>query len=250
MTNIILNGCFGRMGKVITEKVAEKSDATIIAGVDAFASGNADFPVYKSIAEVKENADVIIDFSNPAALTRLLDFAIKNKTPIVLATTGYSDEQLTQIREATKIIPVFFTFNMSLGINLLTALSKRAAEVLGDDFDIEIVEKHHNQKLDAPSGTAIMLANSINEVFDDTMQYEYDRHSKRAKRSKKEIGIHSVRGGNIVGEHEVIFAGTDEIITLSHSAASRNVFASGAVRAALFLKDKKAGMYDMNQMIK
>lgn len=249
MEKIILNGCFGRMGRVITEIVGDSDECVISAGVDAFASGSCDFPVYKTIGEVSEKADVIIDFSNPSALSSLLDYAKKNATPIVLATTGYSEQQISEIKEAAKSVPIFFTFNMSLGINLLTALSKRAAQVLGKDFDIEIVEKHHNQKLDAPSGTALMLANSINEVFDDSLQYEYDRHSKRQKRSKNEIGIHSVRGGTIVGEHEVIFAGKDEVITLSHSAASRTVFANGAVRAALFLAGKKPGMYDMNMMI-
>ncbi|MBR2043280.1 MAG: 4-hydroxy-tetrahydrodipicolinate reductase [Clostridia bacterium] len=250
MIKIILNGCFGRMGKVITEIVAENQECEICAGVDAYGSGEADFPVYKSINEVKEKADVIIDFSNPSALNSLLSYSKSTSTPIVLATTGYTDEQTKAIKEASDLVPIFFTFNMSLGINLLTALSKKAAQILGSDFDIEIVEKHHNQKLDAPSGTALMLANSINEVFNDSLQYEYDRHSKRQKRSNNEIGIHSIRGGTIVGEHDVIFAGKDEVITLSHSAASRTVFANGAVRAAIFLAGKKAGIYDMNQMIK
>ena len=249
MIKIILNGCFGRMGKVITEIVAENQECEICAGVDAYGSGEADFPVYKSINEVKEKADVIIDFSNPSALNSLLSYSKSTSTPIVLATTGYTDEQTKAIKEASDLVPIFFTFNMSLGINLLTALSKKAAQILGSDFDIEIVEKHHNQKLDAPSGTALMLANSINEVFNDSLQYEYDRHSKRQKRSNNEIGIHSIRGGTIVGEHDVIFAGKDEVITLSHSAASRTVFANGAVRAAIFLAGKKAGIYDMNQMI-
>lgn len=249
MVRIILNGCFGRMGKVISEIVNENDNCKIVAGIDAFSVGAADFPVYKSINEVKEAADVIIDFSNPSALNNLLEYAITNSTPIVLATTGYSEEQIEIIKSASKKIPLFFTFNMSLGINLLTALSKKAASILGSDFDIEIIEKHHNQKLDAPSGTALMLANSINEVFDDSLQYEYDRHSKRQKRSKKEIGIHSMRGGTIVGEHEVIFAGKDEVITLSHSAASRSVFANGAVRAAIFIADKAPNLYDMNQII-
>ncbi len=249
MKNIILNGCFGRMGRVITEIVDKSESLRICAGVDAFSSDNANFPVYKNISDVKENADVIIDFSNPSALDDLLCYATKTKTPIVLATTGFSSEQIEKIKNTTLQIPVFFTFNMSLGINLLTALSKKAALVLGNDFDIEIVEKHHNQKLDAPSGTAIMLANSINELYGDSLQYEYDRHSKRMARPKNEIGIHSVRGGTIVGEHEVIFAGKDEVISLSHSAASRDVFASGAVRAAQFICNKPAGLYDMNMLI-
>ena len=249
MVKIILNGCFGRMGKVITEIVNENNDCEIVAGVDAFAQGSSDFPVYKSVSEVKEKADVIIDFSNPSALDDLLNYATSTKTAIVLATTGYSDEQISTIKSTSKKIPVFFTFNMSLGINLLTVLAKKAASILGNDFDIEIIEKHHNQKLDAPSGTALMLANSINEVFDDSMQYEYDRHSKRQKRSKSEIGMHSVRGGTIVGEHEVIFAGKDEVITLSHSAASRTVFANGAVKAAIFMSKKEPNLYDMKSII-
>ncbi|MBE6739036.1 MAG: 4-hydroxy-tetrahydrodipicolinate reductase [Ruminococcaceae bacterium] len=249
MVKIILNGCFGRMGKVITEIVKENNECEIVAGVDAFSQGQSDFPIYKNIDDVKEKADVIIDFSNPSALDNLLNFATNNKSAIVLATTGYNDEQISKIKEYSKKIPVFFTFNMSLGINLLTALAKKAASILGNDFDIEIIEKHHNQKLDAPSGTALMLANSINEVFDDSLQYEYDRHSKRQKRSKKEIGMHSVRGGTIVGEHEVIFAGKDEVITLSHSAASRTVFANGAVKAAIFMSKKEPNLYDMKSII-
>ncbi len=249
MVKIILNGCFGRMGKVITEIVKENNECEIVAGVDAFSQGQSDFPIYKNIDDVKEKADVIIDFSNPSALDDLLNFATNNKSAIVLATTGYNDEQISKIKEYSKKIPVFFTFNMSLGINLLTALAKKAASILGNDFDIEIIEKHHNQKLDAPSGTALMLANSINEVFDDSLQYEYDRHSKRQKRSKKEIGMHSVRGGTIVGEHEVIFAGKDEVITLSHSAASRTVFANGAVKAAIFMSKKEPNLYDMKSII-
>ena len=249
MKNVILNGCFGRMGKVITELTQKSDTLNICAGVDAFGSGNAQFPVYKQISDVKEKADVIIDFSNPSALDNLLTYAISTKTPLVLATTGFSMQQIEKIESAAKQIPIFFTFNMSLGINLLTALSKKAAQVLGSDFDIEIIEKHHNQKLDAPSGTAIMLADSINQVYGDTLQYEYDRHSKRMARPKNEIGIHSVRGGTIVGEHEVIFAGKDEVISLSHSASSRDVFACGAVRAAHFIIDKSAGLYDMNMLI-
>lgn len=249
MKNVILNGCFGRMGKVITDIVSKSESLKICAGVDAFSTGNADFPVYKHLGDVKEKADVIIDFSNPSALSDLLSYAVGTNTPIVLATTGFSSSQIDEIRSTSKKIPIFFTFNMSLGINLLTALSKKAALVLGNDFDIEIIEKHHNQKLDAPSGTAIMLANSINEVYGDSLQYEYDRHSKRMARPKNEIGIHSVRGGTIVGEHEVIFAGKDEVISLSHSAASRDVFASGAVRAAEYICNKPAGLYDMNMLI-
>ncbi len=249
MKKILLNGCFGRMGKVITEIVANSDACEICAGVDSFGKGTANFPVYKNINEVKESADVIIDFSHPSALSDLLSFAKAKNLPLVLATTGFSKSQIEEINKASSVIPVFFTFNMSLGINVLTALSKRAAQILGSDFDIEIIEKHHNQKLDAPSGTALMLANAINELNGDKMQYEFDRHSRRMTRPTNEIGIHSVRGGTIVGEHEVIFAGKDETITLTHSAASRDIFAVGAVKAAMFICGKNAGLYDMNMMI-
>lgn len=249
MKKILLNGCFGRMGKVITDIVSNSNSCEICAGVDSYGSGNADFPVYKNISLAKEKADVIIDFSHPDALSDLISYAKTNNTPLVLATTGFSKSQVEEIKNAALSIPIFFTFNMSLGINVLTALSKRAAQILGDDFDIEIIEKHHNQKLDAPSGTALMLANAINEVNGDNMQYEFDRHSRRMVRPSNEIGIHSVRGGTIVGEHEVIFAGKDETITLTHSAASRDIFAVGAVKAARFLCDKKPGLYDMNMLI-
>ena len=250
MTNIILSGCGGKMGGVITDIVKADENATIVCGLDINENVSRGYPVYKSAEEIRETADVIIDFSHPSALDGILKLAKAKNIPVVLATTGYTENEIEKIKEAAKEIPVFFTFNFSLGVNLLVALSKKAAEVLGNDFDIEIVEKHHNQKLDAPSGTAIMLANALNSVFDDKMMYEYDRHSKRAKRAKNEIGIHSVRGGTIVGEHDVIFAGRDEVITLSHSAGSKQVFAAGSVKAAKFIVGKNPGMYDMNDVIK
>ncbi len=249
MTNIILCGCNGKMGKAITACVNKLDDCRIVAGVDLNTESANDYPVYDSFDKILEAADVIIDFSNPLVLDSLLEYAKVKALPVVLATTGFSDIQTKKIYEASKSIPLFFTFNMSLGINLLVSLSKKAAEVLGDNFDIEIVEKHHNQKIDAPSGTAIMLANAINETLDNKYLYEYDRHSKREKRNKNEIGIHSLRGGTIVGEHDVVFAGHDEVITLSHHAASKEVFAVGAVKAALFMKDKPVGLYDMNNVI-
>ncbi len=248
MLKAILVGACGKMGNNITACAKENEDIKIVAGVDKFNSG-MDYPVFPSFAEVNANADVIIDFSNVALLEDLLDFAILKKLPVVIATTGYSDSQIEKIKAASKVIPVFFTFNMSLGVNLLCSLAKKAANILGDGFDIEIIEKHHNQKLDAPSGTAIMLANAVNSVFDDKLAYEYDRHSKRAKRPKNEIGIHSVRGGTIVGEHDVIFAGRDEVVTLSHAAHSKQVFAVGALRAAKFIADKPSGLYDMNDIL-
>ncbi len=248
MIKVILVGACGKMGHNITECVKESENIKIVAGVDKFNSG-MEYPVFPTFSEINVDADVIIDFSNVSLLDDLLEFANQRHLPVVIATTGYSESQIKKIKETSKKIPVFFTFNMSLGVNLLCSLAKKSANILGDGFDIEIIEKHHNQKLDAPSGTAIMLGNAINSVFDDKLTYEYDRHSKRAKRPKNEIGIHSVRGGTIVGEHDVIFAGRDETITLSHSATSKQVFAVGAIRAAKFITDKPAGLYDMNDIL-
>lgn len=248
MIKTLLVGSGGRMGNFVASTAKKDGELQIVAGVDKF-NGGQDFPVFSSFSEVNKEADVIIDFSNPSLLDDMLEYAIKGKIPVVIATTGYSPEQTEKIKAAANEIPVFFTFNMSIGVNLICSLAKKAAAVLGDGFDIEIVEKHHNQKIDAPSGTAIMLANAVNSEFNDEKIYEYDRHSKRQKRSKNEIGIHSVRGGTIVGEHDVIFAGHDEVITVSHAAYSREVFAVGAVRAAKFIADKKAGLYDMNSIM-
>lgn len=248
MINVILCGSGGKMGGYVANAIKEDTGMQVVAGVDKF-NNSQSFPVFKNFSEITVACDLIIDFSHPASLDNMLEFAILKKIPLVVATTGYSEAQIESIKNASKEIPVFFTFNMSLGVNLICSLAKKAASILGDGFDVEIVEKHHNQKIDAPSGTAIMLANSINEVFGDTMNYEYDRHSKRQKRTKNEIGIHSVRGGTIVGEHDVIFAGHDEIITISHSAFSKEVFAVGAVKAARFIYGKKAGLYDMNSIM-
>lgn len=249
MTNIILCGCNGKMGRAITACVEQQDNCQIVAGIDLNTATENYYPVYDDFSKIIEDADVIIDFSNPALLDNILDYAKNKSIPVVLATTGFSDLQTKKINDHSKEFPVFFTFNMSLGINLLVSLAKKATMILGDNFDIEIVEKHHNQKLDAPSGTAIMLANAINETLDNKYLYEYDRHSKREKRKKNEIGIHSIRGGTIVGEHDVVFAGHDEVITLSHHAASKEVFAIGAVKAAQFIKDKPKGLYDMNDVI-
>lgn len=248
MTDIILCGANGKMGNVIKDIVSKRDDCRIAAGIDLNTESDS-FPIYSSFDDIKEEADVIIDFSNPALLNDLLDFAVKKSMPVVIATTGYDEGQKKQIEEASRKTSVFFTYNMSLGINLLANLAKKAVQVLGNSFDIEIIEKHHNQKIDAPSGTALMLADAICEELNKPMKYEYDRHSKREKRTKNEIGMHAIRGGTIVGEHEIMFAGRDEIITLSHSARSKEVFAVGAVNAALFLKDKPAGMYSMKEMI-
>ncbi len=249
MKKIILYGANGKMGHVIRNIVAADKDCEIVAGIDKNTEA-ADFPVYSDFNSIKEEADVIIDFSNPALLNSLLEYSAAKKIPVVIATTGFDDDQKKQIENAATENGVFFTYNMSLGINLLATLAKKAVDVLGNDFDIEIIEKHHNQKIDAPSGTALMLADAICEEIDKPMKYEYDRHSKREKRSKNEIGMHAVRGGTIVGEHEIIFAGRDEIITLSHSARSKEIFAVGAVNAAKYMVGKGAGLYTMKDLIK
>lgn len=250
MTKIIITGACGKMGKVIQSIINARDNCEVVAGVDKYNDNSNAFPVYENIHDVKEKADVIIDFSNPALLDDLLDYSIKTNTALVIGTTGYDDCQKKKIKDASDECPIFFTYNMSIGINLLATLAKKAVQVLGDGFDIEIVEKHHNQKIDAPSGTALMLADAICEEIDNPMKYEYDRHSKREKRTKNEIGMHAVRGGTIVGEHEIIFAGRDEVITLSHSARSKELFAVGAVNAAVYMAGKNAGLYDMSELVK
>lgn len=249
MTNIILSGANGRMGRAISEKVLRSETARIVAGYDINDFCNNSYPVYTDISECTEEADVIVDFSHPSAFSAVLKFAKDRKLPLIVATTGLSKEQKEELFAAKSEIPVFYSANMSLGVNLLINLCKSAAAVLDGKFDIEIVEKHHKTKLDAPSGTALAIADAIGEVLKNAPEYTYDRHSVRRERGKNEIGIHSVRGGNIVGEHEVIFAGDDEVISLSHSAASREVFAGGAVAAAEFMKGKPKGLYSMNELI-
>lgn len=250
MVRIIITGACGKMGKVIQSIVANRDDCTIVAGVDLYDDGNRPFPVYSKVTDIKEDADVLIDFSNPSLLDDILEYGKATNTALVIATTGYDECQKKKIQDASKSCAVFFTYNYSLGINLLANLAKKAVQILGDEFDIEIIEAHHNQKIDAPSGTALMLADAINEEFENPMRYEYDRHSKREKRSKNEIGMHAIRGGTIVGEHQIIFAGRDENITLSHSARSKEVFAVGAVNAAVYMAGKDAGMYDMGELVK
>jgi len=249
MLKIILVGCNGYMGRVVTSMVEEDPDVTIIAGVDIDTRSHESYPVYTSPDNILEKADVIIDFSNPSALEELLKYATVNKTPIVLCATGYSQEQIIEIENASKHIPVFRSGNMSLGINLLADLIKRACEVLGEDFDIEIIERHHRRKVDAPSGTALMLADAATEVLQDKPEYIYERESKRKPRSDNEIGISAVRGGTIVGVHEVVFAGQDEVIELRHTAASRDIFASGALKAAGYMKNKQYGLYSMKDVL-
>lgn len=249
MTRIILCGCSGAMGRAITQIVDSRDGFEIVAGIDLRTGSHCNYPVFESFEQCNADGDVIIDFSLPALLDSLLAYAKAHGLPAVICTTGYTDEQKQQIKAASEEIAVFYSGNMSLGINLLIALASKAASVLGGSFDIEIIEKHHNQKVDAPSGTALMIADSISKTLDTAPAYEFDRHSRRMKRPKNEIGIHSVRGGTIVGEHEVIFAGESEVVTLSHSAQSKTVFASGAVNASAFMVGKPAGMYDMNSML-
>ena len=248
MKDIVLSGCFGHMGKVITELVSVRSDCRIAAGVDAVA-GSSDFPVFRKPSEYQKKADVLIDFSHPSALIGVLEYAVISGTPAVIATTGLNDLEKELIVRSSERVPIFFSANMSLGVSLLSELAKAAARVLGDSYDIEIVEMHHNQKIDAPSGTALMLADAISSVLDEKPAYEYNRHEKHEKRPKNEIGIHALRGGTVVGEHEIIFAGTDEVIKLSHSAGSKKLFAAGALNAALWLCGKQPGLYSMTDLV-
>lgn len=251
MPKIILSGCNGHMGQSVVNIVAGLDESEIIAGFNRTPIKKNDFPVYADPLEYAGAGDVIVDFSNPANLTGLLSYAVKRHIPIVLCTTGYSAEQVEEIKNASAKVPVFRSGNMSLGINLLINLVARASAVLGESFDVEIVEKHHNRKVDAPSGTALMLADAAANALPYSAKYVYERHSVRQKRDKSEIGISSIRGGTIVGEHEVIFAGPDEVVTLSHSAQSRDVFAQGAVTAARFMAGvKKPGYYTMDDVLK
>lgn len=249
MTNILLFGANGHMGKVVARIAEADPDAQIIAGVDLNTKAYGNFPIYSSAFEVKEKADVIIDFSHPSLFDSIMEYAEAENIPSVICTTGLSKEQTSKLKYMSEKIPIFFSANMSLGVNLLIDLVRRASKILEDNFNIEIIEKHHNQKVDAPSGTALAIADAISDTVSYEAEYIYDRHSVRRKRGKSEIGIHSLRGGTIVGEHSVIFAGTDEVIELKHTAASKEVFAAGAVKAAKFMKDKGAGLYAMSDLI-
>jgi len=238
------------MGQMITGIAASDPDIEIVAGVDVSDHIKNTYPVFDSIDKCDVEADVIIDFANASAVDGLLDHAVTKKIPVVLCTTGLSEEQIKKMKDSSAKVAILKSANMSLGVNTLLRLVKEAAAVfVNAGFDIEIVEKHHNQKVDAPSGTALALADSINEEFDDPYEYVYDRSTRREKRPKKEIGISAVRGGSIVGDHDVIFAGLDEVVTFSHTAYSRAVFAKGAISAAKFLAGKEPGMYDMSDVI-
>lgn len=250
MLKIIVSGCNGHMGQSVVNLCSGMDDVEIPCGFNRTPIAKNDFPVYSDPNEYTGDADALIDFSNPANLTMLLDYCIARGIPAVLCTTGYSDEQLAEIEAASKKVPIFKSGNMSLGINLLMSLARKAAAVLGANFDVEILERHHNRKVDAPSGTALMLADAVASALPHESEYVYERHSVRQKRRREEIGISSMRGGTIVGEHEIMFAGPDEIVTLHHSALSRDVFASGAIAAARYMAGiKTPGMYDMGDVL-
>ena len=249
MVEVILHGCNGRMGQMLSELISKDEEMKVVAGIEPSGEAKNDYPVYKSFDELKETADVIIDFSTASAIDSLLDYCGKTHTPLVLCSTGLSEAQLGRVEKLAKVSAVLVSANMSLGINVLLKLLKNVTQTLyGNGFDIEIVEKHHNQKLDAPSGTALALADVMKEELDD-ISYNLDRSKERKKRERNEIGISAVRGGTIVGEHEVIFAGTDEVIEIKHTAYSRAIFAKGAMSAAKFLSGKSAGKYSMSDVI-
>lgn len=250
MLKIALSGCNGRMGRVITDICSKKENMKIVAGFDLYTEKLADYPVFADPFEFTGACDVIIDFSNVSLTDQLLAYCLKTRTPVVICTTGHDAEQLARIREASQKIPVFRSGNMSVGINLMMDLLRKCASVLGEGFDVEVIEQHHNQKVDAPSGTALMLADAVREALPYEADYVYDRHERREKRPAHEIGIHAVRGGTIVGEHAVMFCGRDEIIEIRHSARSREVFAVGAVDAAAYLAAQtQPGLYDMSDVI-
>jgi len=244
---ILISGCSGRLGSVIAKISSDSREIEVVAGVDRV--GSAAFPIFDDFSKVDVECDVIVDVSHHTVAPALMEYAVMKNVPVVVCTTGHTDAEEQIIREASKKIPVLKSRNMSLGINVMMELVRRAAAALGDGYDIEVVEAHHSKKLDAPSGTALMLADAAKEVREDA-EYVYDRTPRRQERDKREIGIHSIRGGTIVGEHSVIFAGLDEVITLSHSAGSRDLFASGAIKAALFVKDAKAGFYTMSDVVR
>lgn len=250
MTRIIMHGCNGKMGQMISDICKEDAEAEIVAGIDIADEGKNAYPVFTDILSCDVKADVMIDFSNAKAVDAVLEYCVAKQMPLVLCTTGLSEEQLKKVEEAAGQIAVLKSANMSLGINVLFDLLQKAVKTLAPaGYDIEIVEKHHNQKLDAPSGTALALADVMNDAMDQAYEYKYDRSKERKKREKNEIGISAVRGGTIVGEHEIIFAGKDEVIEIKHTAYSRAVFGKGAVEAAKYLKGKAAGHYDMREVV-
>ena len=250
MIRIIIHGCMGRMGQVLTATAASAADIEVVAGIDLLkGESDADFPVFTSLEKCTVPADIVVDFSSPKALPALLKGMKEKKIPLIIATTGLTQEDKALIAEASESLPIFVSANMSLGVNLLSDMAQKAATVLGESFDIEIIERHHNQKKDAPSGTALLLADAINQVFLQGKRYVYGRHGREEQRQSSDLGIHAVRGGTVVGEHEIVFAGRDELVELRHSAASRHIFALGALEAVRYLLDKPPGLYSMKEMI-
>lgn len=248
-TNILMHGCNGRMGKVISEALTDNENCKITAGIDINTAKNFSYPVFSSPEKCDVDFDVIIDFSTPNALPAIFDFALSRKKAIVIATTGLLTEHKESYIELSKSVPVFVSANMSLGINVLISLVKKAASLLHEDYDIEITEAHHNKKIDAPSGTALMIADEINKTVSNKFSYTYDRHNLSQPRKSNEIGIHAIRGGSIVGDHTVFFAGSEEVLEITHRARSRNVFAQGAIAAAKFIAFKPPGIYSMEDLV-
>lgn len=248
MVKVLINGCNGRMGQELVKEIDNFENLLLIGGFDVNDKGQNTFPVYSNINDIKEKPDVIIDFSIPIATLNILKYAVQTKTAMVIATTGFSNEELEQIKEASKTIPIFKSSNMSFDINLMKKIVAEVAVALKGN-DIEIVETHHNRKIDAPSGTAITLADSINEALGNNMEYIFNRHDIHEKRKPNEIGFSSIRGGNIVGEHSVQFYGQHETFEIKHTSYSRNVFAEGALKAAEFVSNKPAGLYEMDDLI-
>ncbi|MDR0404951.1 MAG: 4-hydroxy-tetrahydrodipicolinate reductase [Oscillospiraceae bacterium] len=249
MKKIIVTGVNGRMGRTTTEYITNRDDCLVVAGVDKKAGISGNFKIFASMEKIDKEADVLIDFSHPEFINQILNFCIRKKLPAVICTTGFSDFQNKKILSASSKIPIFLSENMSIGINLMTRICKEMTRVLEQKFDIEIIERHHNKKIDAPSGTALMLANAISSMKKDKQKYVYDRHFHRNPRTKNEIGISCVRGGSIIGDHEVIFAGDNETLSVRHSAQSKEVFVAGAVNAALFICTKSPGLYTMSDLL-
>jgi len=251
LIKVIISGCNGKMGRVLSQLIEKQEDMEVVAGFDPNTDAcTQPFPVYSSPSLCKTKADVLIDFSHHSALPDILKFCTEQKTPLVLATTGLSEKDLQDVQNASEIIPIFQSSNMSVGINVMVDLVQKAAQAFGERFDIEIIEKHHNQKVDSPSGTAYMLANAVNKVFDNKKEFIYGRHGKSDKRKKEDLGIHAIRGGTIAGEHTVIFAGEDEILEIKHTALSKNIFALGAIEAAKFIANREKGLYNMDDILK
>ena len=249
MINVLINGCNGKMGQTVVKSISQNNEFSVLVGIDRLDTGDNAFPVYTNIQEITEVPDVIIDFSSPAYTFLALDYAKEKNIPVVIATTGFTDEELGKIKTYTKFIPIFKSANMSYEVNIMADIVSKLASSLPDS-DIEIIETHHNKKVDAPSGTALLLADSINSTLNNEMKYEYNRHSKKEKRDKKEIGIHSIRGGTEVGKHTVLFLGENESFEITHTSNSRDIFANGALKAAKFIITKGPGFYNMNDMIK